>query len=183
MGQPLLLTVAVTCFISYPALRCLSFKQNFSMLKFSMSVNNFQLNCRWKWMNHRLLLTSETERPFLNCFHSSDCGYLPYFNIFWSTAVSGSSVPEWVEFVVVWLPTSNGFLNCIFYFWINRNFRRKFHLVVQRLTLAICPELADSLGCTRTSTAQFVSGFLDNNNSVHERSSSVSSTCTLLTLA
>ncbi|XP_061566531.1 probable G-protein coupled receptor 21 [Cololabis saira] len=96
-------------------------------------------------------------------------------------AVSGSSVPEWMEFVVVWLPTSNGFLNCIFYFWINRNFRRKFYLVVQRLALATCPELAKSLGCSSTSGGQFVSGFLD--NSVHERSSSVSSTCTLLSTA
>ncbi len=99
------------------------------------------------------------------------------------TAVSGSSVPEWVEFVVVWLPTSNGFLNCIFYFWINRSFRRKFHLVLQRLALAICPELADTLGWCNASKTQFVSGILDNNNSVHERSSSVSSTCTLLSLA
>ncbi|CAG5855970.1 adenosine receptor A2b [Menidia menidia] len=98
-------------------------------------------------------------------------------------AISGSSVPEWVEFVVVWLPTSNGFLNCIFYFWINRNFRRKFNLILQRLALSLCPKLADTLGCSYPSTAQFTSGFLDNNNSVHERSSSVSSTCTLLTLA
>ncbi|XP_028258337.1 probable G-protein coupled receptor 21 [Parambassis ranga] len=98
-------------------------------------------------------------------------------------AVSGNSVPEWIEFVVVWLPTSNGFLNCIFYFWINRNFRRKFHLVLQRLSLALCPGLASSLGCCSTSKTQFVSGILDNNNSVHERSSSVSSNCTLLSLA
>ncbi|KAG7230458.1 hypothetical protein INR49_024567 [Caranx melampygus] len=98
-------------------------------------------------------------------------------------AVSGSNVPEWVEFVVVWLPTSNGFLNCIFYFWINRNFRRKFHHVLQRRIWALCPKLADSLGFCSTPKTQFVSGFLDNNNSVHERSSSVSSTCTLLTLA
>ena len=85
--------------------------------------------------------------------------------------------------MVVWLPTSNGFLNCIFYFWINRSFRRKFHLILQRLALALCPELAKTLGCCTTSNTQFVSGILDNNNSVHERSSSVSSTCTLLSLA
>ncbi|XP_017297158.1 histamine H2 receptor [Kryptolebias marmoratus] len=97
-------------------------------------------------------------------------------------AVSGSAVPEWVEFVVVWLPTSNGFLNCIFYFWINRNFRRKFHLVLQRLALALCPELANTFGWSNNSTTQFVSGVLDN-NSIHGRSSSVSSTCTLLSLA
>ncbi|XP_058485928.1 histamine H2 receptor [Solea solea] len=97
-------------------------------------------------------------------------------------AVSGSSVPEWIEFVVVWLPTSNGFLNCIFYFWINRSFRRKFHLVLQRLTFALCPKLADTFECCNASKTQFVS-VLDNNNAVHGRSSSVSSTCTLLSLA
>ncbi|XP_053179508.1 histamine H2 receptor [Scomber japonicus] len=98
-------------------------------------------------------------------------------------ALSGNSVPEWIEFVVVWLPTSNGFLNCIFYFWINRSFRRKFHLILQRLALSFCPKLAKTLGCCTTSRTQTVSGILDNNNSVHERSSSVSSTCTLLSLA
>ncbi|KAM9366824.1 adenosine receptor A2b [Symphorus nematophorus] len=98
-------------------------------------------------------------------------------------AVSGSSVPEWIEFVVVWLPTSNGFLNCIFYFWINRSFRQKFHFVLQRLAQALCPKLADTLGCCSASKTHFVSGIMDNNNSVHERSSSVSSTCTLLSLA
>lgn len=112
-------------------------------------------------------------------------GYFSYFSahVFCLTAVSGSSVPEWIEFVVVWLPTSNGFLNCIFYFWINQSFRRKFHLVIQRLALAICPELADTIECCRASKTQFVSAIPDNNNTVHERSSSVSSTCTLLSMA
>ncbi|TNN87587.1 Histamine H2 receptor [Liparis tanakae] len=57
-------------------------------------------------------------------------------------AVSGSSVPEWIEFVVVWLPTSNGFLNCIFYFWVNRNFRRKFHL---KITTGIVGDIVSDL--------------------------------------
>lgn len=99
--------------------------------------------------------------------------------MFCPTAVSGSSVPEWVEFVVVWLPTSNGFLNCIFYFWINRSFRRKFRLVLRRPELALCPGLARSMGASRV---HFESEFVDNNNRIHERSSSVSSTCTLVTL-
>ncbi|KAM3624790.1 uncharacterized protein V6R79_001645 [Siganus canaliculatus] len=98
-------------------------------------------------------------------------------------AISGSSVPEWAEFVVVWLPTSNGFLNCIFYFWMNRSFRRKFHLILQKAARALCPKMADTFGCCSASNTQFVSGILDNNNSVHERSSSVSSTCTLLSRA
>uniref|UniRef100_A0AAV2LS94 G-protein coupled receptors family 1 profile domain-containing protein n=1 Tax=Knipowitschia caucasica TaxID=637954 RepID=A0AAV2LS94_KNICA len=98
-------------------------------------------------------------------------------------AVSGRSVPEWAEFVVVWLPTSNGFLNCIFYFWINRSFRRKFYLILQKLILALCPQLAHIFGCFSTSQIQFVSDIFDNNNSVHGRSASVSSTTTLLSLA
>ncbi|XP_077420076.1 histamine H2 receptor [Vanacampus margaritifer] len=98
-------------------------------------------------------------------------------------ALSGSSVPEWIEFVVVWLPTSNGFLNCIFYFWINKSFRHKFHLIMHRLAHALCPALVSTLGCCRPPSIPFGSGFLDNNNRVHERSSSVSSTCTLMTIA
>nr|XP_057945194.1 histamine H2 receptor [Doryrhamphus excisus] len=98
-------------------------------------------------------------------------------------ALSGSTVPEWIEFVVVWLPTSNGFLNCIFYFWINKSFRRKFYLVMERLAQGLCPELVNTLGCCIPSKTPFVSRMLNNNNSVHERSSSVSSTCTLMTLA
>ncbi|XP_034017642.1 histamine H2 receptor [Thalassophryne amazonica] len=97
-------------------------------------------------------------------------------------AISGKNVPEWIEFVVVWLPTSNGFLNCIFYFWINRSFRRKFHLILQRIALALCPELANTLGCCHHSNAHFISEVMDN-SIVHERSSSVSSTCTLLSVA
>lgn len=97
------------------------------------------------------------------------------------TAVSGQTVSEWIEFVIVWLPACNGFLNCIFYFWINRSFRRKFHLVLQRLTVSLCPKLAETLGCCNMSKSQFVT-VLDNNNTVHGRSSSVSSTCTLISV-
>lgn len=97
-------------------------------------------------------------------------------------AVSGRSVPEWAEFVVVWLPTSNGFLNCIFYFWINQSFRRKFYHIMEKLALALCPKLAHILGCYSTSKTRFVSNILDN-NIVHGRSASVSSTTTLLSLA
>ncbi|XP_061103075.1 adenosine receptor A2b [Conger conger] len=97
-------------------------------------------------------------------------------------AISGNRVPEWVEFVAVWLPTSNGFLNCIFYFWINRSFRRKFRLLVHRLCLALCPALVRKLGCPAPLAVHVVAGVWDNNNSLQERSSSVSSTCTLLTL-
>ncbi|KAJ8247282.1 hypothetical protein GJAV_G00244520 [Gymnothorax javanicus] len=97
-------------------------------------------------------------------------------------AITGNRVTEWVEFVAVWLPTSNGFLNCIFYFWINRSFRRKFRLLVQRLCMAVCPALSSRLGCSGPLAVHVVAGVWDNNNSIQERCSSVSSTCTLLTL-
>ncbi|XP_029001248.1 D(4) dopamine receptor [Betta splendens] len=99
-------------------------------------------------------------------------------------ALSASSVPEWLEFAAVWLPTANGFLNCIFYFWMNRSFRRKFRLVLQRLALAACPELAGAVECCRAPAAPAAPAVPDNNNSsVYERSASVSSTCTLLSTA
>ncbi|XP_057708759.1 histamine H2 receptor [Corythoichthys intestinalis] len=96
-------------------------------------------------------------------------------------ALSGSCVPEWLEFVVMWLPTSSGFLNCIFYFWINKSFRQKFHLIMHRLAQTVCPALVDNLGWFRALKVPFGSAF-NNNNVVHERSSSVSSTGTLMTL-
>ncbi|XP_048825565.1 adenosine receptor A2b isoform X1 [Brienomyrus brachyistius] len=98
-------------------------------------------------------------------------------------AISGSAVPEWVEFVAVWLPTANGFLNCIFYFWINRSFRRKFRLVAQRLCLCMCPQPGRGLRCSVPGGVHVVASVWDNNNCLQERSASVSSTCTLITLA
>ncbi|XP_077569947.1 histamine H2 receptor [Stigmatopora nigra] len=97
-------------------------------------------------------------------------------------ALSGNFVPEWMEFVVVWLPTSNGFLNCIFYFWINKSFRQKFHLTMHTLAQTACPTLVEYLGVCQPLKVSFDSAFLNNNTGVHERSSSVSSTCTLMTL-
>lgn len=101
------------------------------------------------------------------------------FSLF--TAISGSGVPEWIEFIAVWLPTSNGFLNCIFYFWINRSFRRKFHLVLQRLCLGLCPGSDNDSSCVNSVESSVVPGWYGNHLR-HERFSSVSSTCTLLML-
>lgn len=100
-----------------------------------------------------------------------------------SSAISGSNPSEWIEFVAVWLPTSNGFLNCIFYFWINQSFRRKFHMIIGQLCWSLCPELSKSLGCLSITGPDDIHRAWDNNNTLQERSSSVSSTCTLLTLA
>lgn len=48
-------------------------------------------------------------------------------------AVTHERVPEWVEFVALWLPTGSGFLNCFVYFWTNRSFRHKFQKAGQQL--------------------------------------------------
>ncbi|XP_051994852.1 adenosine receptor A2b [Xyrauchen texanus] len=107
--------------------------------------------------------------------------WTPCMVIMLYNAISGSSVPEWIEFIAVWLPTSNGFLNCIFYFWINHSFRRKFHLVLQKLCLGLCPGADTDSGCINTVESSVVLGWNDN-HSLHERFSSVSSTCALLML-
>ncbi|XP_076142752.1 putative G-protein coupled receptor 21 [Alosa pseudoharengus] len=98
-------------------------------------------------------------------------------------AISGCTVSEWMEFVAVWLPTSNGFLNCIFYFWINQSFRRKFRTIVARLFWSLCPEMSKAMGCMSSTGVHEVHRVWNNNNTLQERASSISSTCTLLTLA
>ncbi|MBN3306294.1 adenosine receptor A2b [Amia ocellicauda] len=99
------------------------------------------------------------------------------------TAISGARVPEWIEFVAVWLPSANGFLNCIVYFWINRSFRRKFHLLGRRLCFGQCLGVGKAVGYRVPGGITVVSRVWDNNNSLPERSCSVSSNCTLLTRA
>ncbi|XP_059569966.1 D(4) dopamine receptor [Alligator mississippiensis] len=49
-------------------------------------------------------------------------------------AITRDRVPEWVEFVALWLPIGSGFLNCFVYFWTNRSFRHKW----RRLTRELC---------------------------------------------
>ncbi|XP_056134743.1 histamine H2 receptor [Lampris incognitus] len=137
-----------------------------------LKLRRYDLNRR-----NRPDIASRVLIPVMTVYYTCWC---PCMAAMMYNAISGSRVPEWMEFVVVWLPTSNGFLNCIFYFWINHSFRRKFKLVFQRVCLAPCPGLAKALGCSASPQSQFV---WDNNNSLHERCSSVSSTCTLLTLA
>uniref|UniRef100_A0A672NRI0 Zgc:162592 n=1 Tax=Sinocyclocheilus grahami TaxID=75366 RepID=A0A672NRI0_SINGR len=107
--------------------------------------------------------------------------WTPCMVIMLYNAISGSGVPEWIEFIAVWLPTSNGFLNCIFYFWINHSFRRKFHLVLQKLCLGLCPGSDIDSSCVNSVESSMVPGW-NGNGSLHERFSSLSSTCTLLTL-
>ncbi|KAM4706964.1 D(4) dopamine receptor-like [Discoglossus pictus] len=95
-------------------------------------------------------------------------------------AITQKRVPEWVEFVALWLPSGNGFLNCFVYFWVNRSFRHKFQQLGRKLCLwgCHCPE---SKCRTRTVAIRAVN--CTNNNScaaLQERSCSVSSTCLLL---
>ncbi|XP_023266627.1 adenosine receptor A2b-like [Seriola lalandi dorsalis] len=171
-------SLSLTCFIFFPC----SIIMTYANLRVWCAAKRQRLKLR-KYdcaRRRRHNVASRVLVPVIAAYYTC---WTPCMAAMIYNAVSGSSVPEWIEFVVVWLPTSNGFLNCIFYFWINRNFRRKFHHVLQRWTQALCPKLADTLGFCGTSKTQFVSGILDNNNTVHERSSSVSSTCTLLSLA
>ncbi|XP_019964625.1 histamine H2 receptor [Paralichthys olivaceus] len=171
-------SLSLTCFIFFPC----SIVMTFANLRVWCAAKRQRLKLRQYdcARRGRHNVASRVLVPVMAAYYAC---WTPCMAAMIYNAVSGSTVPEWIEFVVVWLPTSNGFLNCIFYFWINRSFRRKFHLVLQRLTLTLCPKLAEALGCCGASKTQFVSGVLDNNNSVHERSASVSSTCTLLTLA
>lgn len=172
-------SLSLTCFIFFPCsivmtyanLRvwCAAKRQRLKLRKFDVARSSSRPN-----VAARVLV------PVMAAYYTC---WTPCMAVMIYNAVSGSGVPEWIEFVVVWLPTCNGFLNCIFYFWINKSFRRKFRLVVQRMALTVCPELANTTEHCGNSKTRFVSGILDNNNGVHGRSSSVSSTCTLLSVA
>lgn len=171
-------SLSLTCFIFFPC----SIVMTYANLRIWCAAKRQRLKLRKYDFAHRSRpnVAARVLVPVMAAYYTC---WTPCMAAMIYNAVSGSTVPEWIEFVVVWLPTCNGFLNCIFYFWINRSFRRKFHLVVHRLVLTICPELAKTLEHCSPIKLEFVSGFPDNNNSVHERSSSVSSTCTLMTLA
>ncbi|XP_068597588.1 probable G-protein coupled receptor 21 [Brachionichthys hirsutus] len=171
-------SLSLTCFIFFPC----SIVMTFANLRVWRAARTQRLKLRKYCCARRSRhdVASKVLVPVMAAYYSC---WTPCMAAMIYNAVSGCSVPEWIEFVVVWLPTSNGFLNCIFYFWMNRSFRSKFRLVLRRLALVLCPRLLFALECRDASKMRFVSGILDNNNSVHERSSSVSSTCTLLSLA
>ncbi|KAL6113098.1 histamine H2 receptor [Pungitius pungitius] len=171
-------SLGLTCFIFFPC----SIVMTYANLRVWCAAKRQRLKLR-KYDCARRKRHNVASRVLVPVMAAYYACWTPCMAAMIYNAVSGSRAPEWIEFVVVWLPTSNGFLNCIFYFWVNRSFRRKFHLVLHRLALAICPKLADTLESCSPLKTQFVSGILDNNNSVHDRSSSVSSTCTLLSLA
>ncbi|XP_041078395.1 probable G-protein coupled receptor 21 [Polyodon spathula] len=151
-----------------------------------MTFANFRLwftarRQRNKFKNHDLGVRSSPDSaskvlvPVMIVFYTC---WTPCMITIIYTAISRHRVPEWVEFVAVWLPSANGFLNCIVYFWLNRSFRRKFQLLGRRLCLPVCPEMGVGIG--GPGAINVVSQAWENNNSVPERSCSMSSSCTLL---
>ncbi|XP_070617872.1 probable G-protein coupled receptor 21 [Erythrolamprus reginae] len=58
-------------------------------------------------------------------------------------SITQERVPEWLEFVALWLPIGSGFLNCFVYFWVNRNFRHKVQKVGRKHCLTCCPTEQD----------------------------------------
>ncbi|XP_053491538.1 D(4) dopamine receptor [Ictalurus furcatus] len=162
-------SLTLTCFIFFPCSALMTFCNLRLWVTARAQRRKLRRYGSGRWT--RPAVASRVLVPVMTAYYTC---WTPCMVIMIYTAISGSGVPEWVEFVAVWLPTSNGFLNCIFYFWINQSFRRKFYSVLQRPCFGLCPDAEpghDSVISTL------------NNNTMHERSSSVSSTCALLTVA
>lgn len=169
-------SLSLTCFIFFPC----SAIMTFCNLRLWIAAKRQRLKLRrHSWGGgYRPKVALRVLVPVMTVYYTC---WTPCMVIMLYNAISGSGVPEWIEFIAVWLPTSNGFLNCIFYFWINHSFRRKFHLVLQRLCLGLCPGSNSDSSCVSSVESSVVPGW-NGNSSLHERFSSVSSTCTLLTL-
>ncbi|KAM9817668.1 5-hydroxytryptamine receptor 4 [Neosynchiropus ocellatus] len=169
-------TLTLACLIFFPCSAVMTFANLRLWCAARRQSRKLRQYQRARRSNHNL--ASKVLVPVMAAYYTC---WTPCMAVMLYNAISGEMVSEWIEFVVVWLPTSNGFLNCIFYFWINKSFRRKFRVVIHRLALSICPKLADTLGCSSAPETPFAS-VLDANLCIHERSSSVSSTCTLLSM-
>ncbi|XP_056378991.1 D(4) dopamine receptor-like [Hyla sarda] len=93
-------------------------------------------------------------------------------------AITHERVPEWVEFVSLWLPSGNGFLNCFVYFWINRSFRQKF----RQLSWKLFPWRWCCWSHRKNGKRKSPNHVMNNNAmaALQERSCSMSSTCMLL---
>ncbi|XP_040276254.1 D(4) dopamine receptor-like [Bufo bufo] len=93
-------------------------------------------------------------------------------------AITHERVPEWVEFVSLWLPSGNGFLNCFVYFWINKRFRRKFRQLGRKLF----PWRWCCWSHWKSGKRRSMLHIANNNamSALQERSCSMSSTCLLL---
>ncbi|XP_048042044.1 LOW QUALITY PROTEIN: adenosine receptor A2b [Megalobrama amblycephala] len=169
-------SLTLTCFIFFPC----SAIMTFCNLRLWIAAKRQSLKLRrHSWGGgYRPKVALRVLVPVMTVYYTC---WTPCVVIMLYNAISGSGVPEWIEFIAVWLPTSNGFLNCIFYFWINHSFRRKFHLVLQKLCLGHCPGSDSDSSCINSVESSVVPGW-NSNNLLHERFSSVSSNCTLLTL-
>ncbi|KAI4896470.1 hypothetical protein NFI96_032681 [Prochilodus magdalenae] len=172
-------SLALTAFIFFPCSAIMTFCNLRLWVAAKRQRLKMRLRMRSRAGGNGPDVASRVLVPVMTVYYAC---WTPCMVIMIYNATSGGGVPEWVEFVAVWLPTSNGFLNCIFYFWINKSFRRKFHLLLHKLCLGLCPSAEKVLGCTKPVDTCVVPVW-NNNNSLHERSSSVSSTCTLLTIA
>ncbi|XP_043099423.1 adenosine receptor A2b-like [Puntigrus tetrazona] len=169
-------SLSLTCFIFFPC----SAVMTFCNLRLWIAAKRQRLKLRRRsWGGgYRPKVALRVLVPVMTVYYTC---WTPCMVIMLYNAISGSGVPEWIEFIAVWLPTSNGFLNCIFYFWINHSFRRKFHLVLQRLCLGLCPGSGGDSSCVSSVESSAVPGWSVNGiHSLHERFSSVSSTCALL---
>ncbi|XP_062327998.1 adenosine receptor A2b [Osmerus eperlanus] len=171
-------SLSLTCFIFFPC----SIIMTYANLRLWLAAKKHRLKLRKHEMGRRNRpdVASRVLVPVMTVYYTC---WTPCMAAMIYNAISGQGVPEWIEFVVVWLPTTNGFLNCILYFWINHSFRKKFRLIFERLSLSLCPGAARALGCRVSAQVQFVSEVWNNNNSLNERSASMSSTCTLITLS
>ncbi|XP_043937783.1 histamine H2 receptor-like [Protopterus annectens] len=91
--------------------------------------------CGSSWARRRQGLATRVLLPVVIVYYI--CWAPCMFTILYN-AITQKHVPEWVEFVALWLPSGNGFLNCIVYFWLNRSFRQKFQQLGQKLCWSQC---------------------------------------------
>lgn len=145
--------------------------------------------------NLRLWLAARRQRQKLGAHDAASRVLVPVVIVFYTcwapcmitilyNAIAQERVAEWVEFVALWLPSGNGFLNCFVYFWINRSFRLKFQQLGQKLCPWKClsSHQQDCKGPVRTPTISLMVDCMANKD-LTERSCSVSSACILLSRA
>ncbi|KAM9546708.1 LOW QUALITY PROTEIN: histamine H2 receptor [Salvelinus alpinus] len=162
-------SLTLTCLLFFPCsiiMTCANLRLWFAAMRLRVKMRSQHSQHLGR---HNRPVASRVLVPVMTVYYTC---WTPCIAVIIYNAISGNIVTEWIEFVVVWLPTANRFLNCIFYFWITHSFHRKFCLLFQWLCL--CPDLAKALDTASSQTVVW-----DNNNTLQERCSSVLSTCTL----
>ncbi|XP_067853594.1 histamine H2 receptor [Heptranchias perlo] len=94
-------------------------------------------------------------------------------------ALTQQRVPEWLEFVALWLPCANGFFNCIVYFWLNKSFRKKFQEMGQKLCRSKC-FVAQDVPISQAPNGKIVIKVWKYHSDTSARACSISSTCNLV---